>query len=87
MATEGQLRATLILAGRRIVQMNFGRRDDPVLAILWRVLRDARGAAKERQTMTADPPPGSSARPRGMHLVLPRSCCAVQWPGTDVPSM
>lgn len=46
MGTEGELRAALILAGRRIVKLNFGRRDDPVLGILRRVLREARASRR-----------------------------------------
>ena len=44
---HAELRAALILAGRRIRKLNFGRRDDPVLTILRRTLRDARDAAGE----------------------------------------
>jgi len=36
-----------MLAGKRIVKLNFGKRDDPVLPILRRVLRDARAVAKK----------------------------------------
>jgi hypothetical protein len=35
-----------MLAGKWIVMLNFGKRDDPVLPILRRVLRDARAVAK-----------------------------------------
>jgi hypothetical protein len=45
--SHAELRAALTLAGRRIVRLNFGRRDDPVLPILRRVLRDARAVARE----------------------------------------
>ena len=37
-----------LLAGKRIVKLNFGKRDDPVLTILRRVLRDARAVAKQQ---------------------------------------
>lgn len=37
-----ELRAAVILAGRRIVKLSLGRRNDPVLPILRRVLREAR---------------------------------------------
>jgi len=40
------LRAALRLPGRRIAQLNFGRRDDPVLAIMRRVWRDSRAVAR-----------------------------------------
>jgi hypothetical protein len=46
--SHAELRAALMLAGKRIVKLNFGRRDDPVLAILRRVLRDARLVAKNQ---------------------------------------
>jgi hypothetical protein len=44
--SHAELRAALTLAGKRIVKLNFGKRDDPVLVILRRVLRDARAVAK-----------------------------------------
>ncbi len=40
--SHAELRATLILAGKRIKKLNFGRREDPLLPILRRVLREAR---------------------------------------------
>jgi hypothetical protein len=40
--TNAELGAALILAGKRIVKLNFGRREDPVLSILRRVLRESR---------------------------------------------
>lgn len=45
--SHAELRAALMLAGKRIVKLNFGKRDDPVLPILRRVLRDARAVAKK----------------------------------------
>ena len=45
--SHDELRAALILAGRRIRHLNFGRRDDPVLKVLRTVLRDARGVRLE----------------------------------------
>jgi hypothetical protein len=42
-----ELRAALMLAGRRIVKLNFGRRNDPALPILRRVLREARAVAQK----------------------------------------
>jgi len=44
--SHAELRAALLLAGKRIVKLNFGKRDDPVLVILRRVLREARAIAK-----------------------------------------
>jgi hypothetical protein len=58
-----ELRAALMLAGKRIVKLNFGRRDDPALPILRRVLREARVVArKEGFTLRVHvllPPPRS----------------------------
>ena len=41
-------RAALMLAGRRIVKPNFGKREDPALPILRRVLRDARAVSRQQ---------------------------------------
>lgn len=41
-----ELRAAVILAGKQIRKLSFGRRDDPVLPILRRVLREARVVAR-----------------------------------------
>jgi hypothetical protein len=49
--SHAELRAARMLAGKQIVRLNFGKRDDPVLPILRRVRRDARAAAK-RQGIT-----------------------------------
>jgi hypothetical protein len=46
--TNAELRAALVIAGKRIVQLNFGRRDDRVLPILRRVLRESRSGARQR---------------------------------------
>ena len=43
--TSAELRAALIVAGKRIVKLNFGKRSDPVLPILRRVLRESRRTA------------------------------------------
>lgn len=43
--TNAELRAALIVAGKRIVKLNFGRREDPLLPILRRVLRESRATA------------------------------------------
>jgi hypothetical protein len=51
--TNAELRAALILAGKRIVKLNFGMRDDRVLPILRRVLRESRKEARVRQAVVA----------------------------------
>jgi hypothetical protein len=40
------LRAAVILAGRRVRQLNFDKQDDPVSRTVRRVLREARIVAK-----------------------------------------
>jgi hypothetical protein len=45
-ASHAQLRGALILAARRIIHLSFGRRDDKVLPVLRRVLREARKVAR-----------------------------------------
>ena len=47
--TNAELRAAIIIAGKRIVRLNFGRRNDPVLTILRRVLRESRQGARARK--------------------------------------
>ena len=47
--TNAELRAALMVAGKRIVKLNFGRRNDPVLPILGRVLRESRQGARTRR--------------------------------------
>jgi hypothetical protein len=44
--SHAELRAALILAGKRIRKLNFGKRDDPVLLVLRRVLRESRIGAR-----------------------------------------
>jgi hypothetical protein len=47
-----ELRAALIVAGREIRNLKFGRRHSPVLARLRALLRDARAVAKaEREKL------------------------------------
>jgi hypothetical protein len=47
---NSELRAALILAGKEIRKLNFGRSDTPLLRELREVLRDSRiVAARERQ--------------------------------------
>jgi hypothetical protein len=40
--TNAELRAELIIAGQTIVKLNFGRKNDPALPILRRVMRESR---------------------------------------------
>jgi hypothetical protein len=40
--SHAELRAAIIVAGKRIRKLNFGKRDDPVLVLLRRVLRESR---------------------------------------------
>ena len=44
--SHAELRAALLLAGKRIRKLNFGRKDDPLFPILRRTLRDARLVAR-----------------------------------------
>jgi hypothetical protein len=44
--SNAELRAALIVAGRELRKLNFGRQDSPVLKLLRRALRDARQVAK-----------------------------------------
>jgi hypothetical protein len=48
--SHAELRAALIVAGKQIRKLNFGRKDDPVLTMLRRVLRDSRTVAKRQAT-------------------------------------
>jgi len=50
--SHNELRAALILAGRRIRTLSFGRRDDKALPILRRTLKDARAVAKKFRDRT-----------------------------------
>lgn len=45
--SHDQLRGALILAGRRIRKLTFGRRDDPALVKLRHVLREARAVRRQ----------------------------------------
>jgi hypothetical protein len=42
-----ELRAAVILAGKEIRKLNFGRANSPVLGILRRVLRESRAVARK----------------------------------------
>ena len=44
--SHDKLRAALVVAGKEIRTLNFGRSDTPVLKLLRRVLREARAVAK-----------------------------------------
>jgi hypothetical protein len=44
--SHDELRAALLVAGKEIRKLNFGRSDTPVLKVLRRVLREARAVAK-----------------------------------------
>jgi hypothetical protein len=44
--SHAELRAAVILAGKEIRKLNFGRADSPVLAIIRRVLREPRAVAR-----------------------------------------
>jgi hypothetical protein len=43
--SHAQLRGALIFAARRLIKLNFGKKNDPVVEVLRRVLREARVAA------------------------------------------
>jgi hypothetical protein len=45
--SHAEHRAAVILAGKEIGKLNFGRADSPVLAILRRVLRESRAVARK----------------------------------------
>jgi len=44
--SHDDLRAALVIAGKEIRKLNFGKRDTPVLQLLRRVLREARAVAR-----------------------------------------
>ena len=50
--SHAELRAALILAGKEIRKLNFGRADGPVLVALRRVLREARAVARKEGITT-----------------------------------
>jgi hypothetical protein len=45
--SHAELRAAVIIAGKEIRKLNFGRVDSPVLVILRRVLRESRAVARK----------------------------------------
>ena len=65
--SHAELRAAVILAGRKIKKLNFGRRDSPVLARLRLILREARRVAKENASGQGTQVPGT-----GLHAVFSR---------------
>jgi hypothetical protein len=44
--SHAELRAAVILAGKEIRKLNFGRADSPMLAVLRKTLRESRAARK-----------------------------------------
>jgi len=50
--SHDELRAALRIAGKEIRKLNFGRSDTPVLKLLRRVLREARGVAAAAKSDT-----------------------------------
>ena len=50
--SHAELRAAVMLAGKEIRKLNFGRADSLVLALLRRVLRDARAVARKEGNTT-----------------------------------
>jgi len=50
--SHAELRAAVILAGKEIRKLNFGKADSPVLAMLRRVLREARAVAQKEGITT-----------------------------------
>jgi hypothetical protein len=69
--SHAELRAALILAGREIRKLNFGKSDTPVLQTLRRVLLESRAAAIRehladvlaRQSREAEQPPAAKKPP------------------------
>jgi hypothetical protein len=60
--SHAELRAAVILAGKEIRKLNFGRADNPVLVMVRRVLRESRAvASKEGITIRG---PAGPADPR-----------------------
>jgi hypothetical protein len=51
--TNAEPRAALMVACKRSVKLNFGRRNDPVLPILRRVLRESRPGVQSQRAKAA----------------------------------
>jgi hypothetical protein len=47
--SHAELRAAVLLAGKEIRKLNFERADSKVLAVLRRVVREARGVARKEK--------------------------------------
>jgi hypothetical protein len=65
--SHDELRAALLLAGKEIRKLNFGRKDSDVLKMLRRVLREARTVAKaerERRGLKSGLPRKQSITPQ-----------------------
>ncbi len=54
MRSHNELRAALIVAGREIRKLNFGKKDSPVLQKLREVLKEARVVAKAERDKMGD---------------------------------
>ncbi len=52
LASNTQLRGALILAGKEIRRLNFGKKDNKVLVVLGWMLRESRAVTKEPSTRT-----------------------------------
>lgn len=65
--SHAELRAAVMLAGKEIRKLNFGKADSPVLATLRRALRDSRAVAR-KEGITVRVPAG----PAGARLVTVR---------------
>jgi hypothetical protein len=50
---NAELRAAVMVAGREIKKLNFGKKNPPILVLLRRVLREARQVAKSRLASAA----------------------------------
>jgi hypothetical protein len=48
--SHAELRAAVILAGKEIRKLNFGRADSPVLTILRRVLWESRAVREKKES-------------------------------------
>lgn len=67
--SHDDLRAALILAGKEIRKLNFGRHDNPVLEKLRQVLREARAVAKTARGSHIEPFRGGRAHPEHKSLI------------------
>jgi hypothetical protein len=77
--SRAELRAAVMLAGKEIRKLNFGRADSPVLALLRRLLRDARAITRKegittRVRLALRPESGRRDSFRYGAITLPRNC-------------